>query len=110
MVSYYPQRFDIAEIIRKYPELELVDDEEEERLQDVIDRRKRGKGPPKKAKSKGAWLFFLNNVTQPHLVYSHLPSRQQKAAKEAVIHRWHAGIKMMMLILLHFLTTHKIIS
>ncbi|KAF4616328.1 hypothetical protein D9613_008639 [Agrocybe pediades] len=52
MVGYYPATFNIPEIIRKYPELEMVDDEEQERLQDVIDRRRRGKGAPKKAKSK----------------------------------------------------------
>ncbi|KAF8882169.1 mitochondrial ribosomal subunit S27-domain-containing protein [Gymnopilus junonius] len=51
MVSYYPAHFNIPTIIRKYPELEMVDEDEEERLQDVQDRKKRGKGAPKKAKT-----------------------------------------------------------
>jgi len=52
MVGYYPDGFDIAQIMRQYPELELVDDDEEERLLDVLERKKRGKGAPKKAKTK----------------------------------------------------------
>ncbi|KDR68451.1 hypothetical protein GALMADRAFT_129591 [Galerina marginata CBS 339.88] len=52
MVGYYPEGFNIPKIIRKYPQLELVDDDEEERLQDVIDRKRRGKGAPKKAKTE----------------------------------------------------------
>jgi len=52
MLAYYPQTFNIAEIARKYPDLEIVNEDEEERLQDVLERKKRGKGAPKKAKSK----------------------------------------------------------
>ena len=36
----------------------MVDEEEEERLADVAERRKRGKGAPKKAKTKGEVAFF----------------------------------------------------
>ncbi|KAF9041193.1 mitochondrial ribosomal subunit S27-domain-containing protein, partial [Panaeolus papilionaceus] len=54
MVAYYPTEFNIPKIIRQYPELEMVNEDEEERLQDVIDRKKRGKGAPKKAKTKSA--------------------------------------------------------
>jgi hypothetical protein len=53
MLSYYPDSFNIAQIARKHPELELVNEDEEERLQDVLERKRRGKGPPKKAKNKG---------------------------------------------------------
>ncbi|PPQ92123.1 hypothetical protein CVT25_007954 [Psilocybe cyanescens] len=53
LVGYYPERINISQIIRQNRELEMVDDEEEERLQDVIERRRRGKGAPKKAKNKG---------------------------------------------------------
>ncbi|KAG6852455.1 hypothetical protein C0991_011806 [Blastosporella zonata] len=52
MVDYYPPVISIAKLARKYPELELVDEVEEQRLQDVEDRKKRGKGAPKKAKTK----------------------------------------------------------
>lgn len=63
MLAYYPQSFDIAQIARRYPELEIVNEREIERLQDVLDRKRRGKGPPKKAKSKGSYtssLFLLH--------------------------------------------------
>ena len=53
MVNYYPQEIRLSEIRRQYPALEMVDWEEEQRVQDVIDRQKRGKGAPKKAKTKG---------------------------------------------------------
>ena len=60
MVSYYPAGFDIARIIRQYPALEMVDDDEEERLVDVLDRKKRGKGAPKKAKTKCESCFLVS--------------------------------------------------
>ncbi|CAA7257328.1 unnamed protein product [Cyclocybe aegerita] len=52
MVAYYPDEFNIPQIIRRYPELEMVDEDEQERLQDVRERKQRGKGAPKKAKTK----------------------------------------------------------
>lgn len=59
MVSYYPEEFNINRICKSFPELEMVDEEEEERLVDVADRRKRGKGAPKKAKEKGWEMVFF---------------------------------------------------
>src|SRR5882757_5023404 len=53
MVKYYPAEANIAQIIRQWPELEMRNYAEEERLQDVEDKKKRGKGAPKKAKEKG---------------------------------------------------------
>jgi predicted DNA binding CopG/RHH family protein len=53
MVKYYPPVINISQIARKYPELELIDEDEEQRWQDIEDRKKRGKGAPKKAKTKG---------------------------------------------------------
>ncbi|KAG7088657.1 hypothetical protein E1B28_012629 [Marasmius oreades] len=53
MVKYYPPVLDFAKVMRQYPDLELVDEDEEQRLQDVEDKKKRGKGAPKKAKTKG---------------------------------------------------------
>ncbi|KAK7035421.1 mitochondral 37S ribosomal protein S27 [Paramarasmius palmivorus] len=51
MVKYYPPILDFAKIMKAYPELELVDEDEEQRLQDVEDRKARGKGAPKKART-----------------------------------------------------------
>lgn len=52
MVNYYPEMVNFATIKKLYPDLEIVDEDEEQRLQDIIDRRKRGKGAPKKLKEK----------------------------------------------------------
>lgn len=59
MVSYYPEAFNINKIVKSYPDLEMVDEEEEERLVDVADRRRRGKGAPRKAKTEGWAVIFL---------------------------------------------------
>ncbi|TCD66415.1 hypothetical protein EIP91_001406 [Steccherinum ochraceum] len=55
MINYYPPTLSIAQIKKDIPEwTSLVDLDEEQRLQDVEDRKKRGKGAPKKAKTKVA--------------------------------------------------------
>jgi len=53
MLNYYPPTLSLASVIREFPEMELVDAAEQQRLQDIEDRKRRGKGAPKKAKSKG---------------------------------------------------------
>lgn len=58
MVRYYPPEANIAKVIRQWPELEMRNYAEEERLQDVEDRKKRGKGAPKKAKEKGELKLY----------------------------------------------------
>ncbi|RXW19202.1 hypothetical protein EST38_g6646 [Candolleomyces aberdarensis] len=52
MVNYYPTTINLSQIIRRNPELEMVDEDEQQRFEDVAYRRKRGKGAPKKAKTK----------------------------------------------------------
>jgi small subunit ribosomal protein S33 len=84
MVKYYPPEIRVATLARQYPELELVDEDEEQRLQDVEDKKKRGKGPPKKAKTKGMTIsdypvrWFGLNIFSSHY------SRQQENCKETV--------------------------
>lgn len=48
--SYYPnvQRIALHEITRMVPEMKLIDQGEKARLDGLAERRKRGKGPPKK--------------------------------------------------------------
>src|SRR5882762_7272885 len=60
MVKYYPEEISISKLMKEFPMLEMVNPVEEQRLQDIMDRKARGKGAPKKAKSKGK--IFL--VTQ----------------------------------------------
>ncbi|KAJ7460588.1 mitochondrial ribosomal subunit S27-domain-containing protein [Mycena latifolia] len=52
MVDYYPKSINLAEVVREFPELGIVNEKEEQRLADVEDRKRRGKGTPKKAKGK----------------------------------------------------------
>lgn len=53
MVNYYPQQLSFKTIDRAYPELKLINFEEEQRLSDIEEHKARGKGAPKKVKSKG---------------------------------------------------------
>ncbi|KAF9944991.1 hypothetical protein BGZ65_011325 [Modicella reniformis] len=48
--SYYPnvRPINLREITNMAPELNLIDQAEKARLDDIAERKKRGKGPPKK--------------------------------------------------------------
>jgi small subunit ribosomal protein S33 len=59
LIKYYPQQLDFARIIREFPELEFVDAKEEQRLIDVEERKKRGKGAPKKNKKGECWYLHI---------------------------------------------------
>ncbi|TFY76320.1 hypothetical protein EWM64_g7693 [Hericium alpestre] len=51
MMQYYPQEFTIAQANKIIPGWNLIDRLEEMRLDDVEQKKKRGKGTPKKAKT-----------------------------------------------------------
>jgi len=51
MVEYYPNQLSFTALKKEFPGLDLIDEYEEQRLQDVEDKKNRGKGAPKKAKS-----------------------------------------------------------
>lgn len=53
MVKYYPPVANIAELARTYKNAGVVDFAEAQRLKDVEDKKRRGKGAPAKAKDKG---------------------------------------------------------
>jgi hypothetical protein len=59
MLKYYPPVMNLTHIGRQNPELGLEDLEELQRLDDVDERRARGKGAPKKAKSKGMSIVIV---------------------------------------------------
>lgn len=59
MVDYYPHQLSISAINKEFQGLDLIDEDEEQRLQDVADKKKRGKGAPKKAKSAGKQTHYL---------------------------------------------------
>jgi small subunit ribosomal protein S33 len=66
MVDYYPQTLSISALNKQFKGLNLIDEDEEQRLQDVADKKKRGKGAPKKAKSAG--LLFSLRFPPPKLI------------------------------------------
>lgn len=86
MMNYYPPTLSLSSIIRQFPEMELVDAAEQQRLQDIEDRKKRGKGTPKKAKSKGLFLFnrFLPILSPDLSSTLFCSSRQQANFKKTV--------------------------
>lgn len=51
--AYYPnvKQIKLREITRMAPEMNLIDQAEKTRLEDLSERKKRGKGPPKKGKT-----------------------------------------------------------
>lgn len=53
MVNYYPEELTVSQL-RRETGWRIDDQAELQRLQDVEDKKARGKGTPKKAKSKGA--------------------------------------------------------
>lgn len=56
-MNYYPKVLNIQELRKSAAGARLmIDEEEEERIQDVEDKKARGKGAPTKAKSKGEWI------------------------------------------------------
>lgn len=85
MINYYPPELSVARVKQEMkslvPDFEFVNSAEVQRLQDIEDKKKRGKGAPKKAKSKGA--FCLNSTTTCLFLmlyhYSGQPSYEQKA-------------------------------
>jgi len=50
MVKYYPKEISVAKLMKEFPEMELVNHVEEQRLQDIASLKARGKGAPKKTK------------------------------------------------------------
>lgn len=58
MVKYYAEIPSIPQLIKEFPEIGWVNHAEAVRLQDVEDHKARGKGVPKKAKSKGTFPIF----------------------------------------------------
>jgi hypothetical protein len=64
MIEYYPKQLSIAALNKEFPGLDLVDEYEEQRLQDVADKKKRGKGAPKKAKSAGTLIVYIVSLVE----------------------------------------------
>lgn len=55
MVKYYPEQLTVATFNRMPGDFRIQDWDEYERLGDVEEKKRRGKGVPKKAKTKGTW-------------------------------------------------------
>lgn len=80
MVKYYPERgFSVAKLNKMYPDWNLVDTEEVVRLNDIEEKKARGKGTPKKAKSKGA--SYMKDRTIISLTYDIPPADSRRTAR-----------------------------
>src|ERR1700722_2405722 len=75
LIKYYPQKLDLARIMREFPELEFVEPKEEQRLVDIEERRKRGKGTPRKAKDKSDYPLLSARIW-----YSFSPTAESRRA------------------------------
>lgn len=85
MINYYPLKLTIADFNRMaHGELKLRDPDEEQRLQDVEDRKKRGKGAPRKAKSKGQFAALFS-VYSSYADSVHAYSGQSENKQETMI-------------------------
>ncbi len=62
MLSYYPPNQTIGAIRAGYKDWNLVDLQEEQRLKDVDRKKFRGKGVPKKAKTKGSSIHSFHRL------------------------------------------------
>ncbi|KAF9424458.1 hypothetical protein BGZ94_008042 [Podila epigama] len=56
--SYYPnvKQIKLREITRMAPEMNLINQDEKVRLEDLSEKKKRGKGPPKKGQGRRSTL------------------------------------------------------
>ena len=55
LLDYYPAtQVRLSSVVRAFPELKLVDEEEEVRKQDIDALKRRGKGAPKKGEGRRA--------------------------------------------------------
>ncbi|GJE88102.1 mitochondrial ribosomal subunit S27 [Phanerochaete sordida] len=52
MLNYYPELITIPMVQKEFPSFNVKDLQEEQRLEDVEDRKSRGKGTPRKARNK----------------------------------------------------------
>ena len=101
MVKYYPQEINISQLAKKFPQLGLVNYAEVQRLKDVQDRKKRGKGAPKKAKTKGS-------CHSSRCIVASLASVQRTAVVQAGSGSVCAyGILLCLLVVLDFYVDHE---
>lgn len=89
MAQYYPRTINLSQIAREYPELGIVNEYEEQRVQDVEDKKRRGKGTPKKTKDK-------STLRPPPLIQFSFSRRgQSESGQEAVEYSgWNAFISI----------------
>ena len=106
MVNYYPKDMDLcmSKFVKEWPELELVNFAEAQRLWDVDMMRARGKGAPAKAKDKSlSHSDIIWNVTQVAVSRPESPDTKKAVAVA------HTTLALILLreILCHYCTCNK---
>lgn len=82
MINYYPEELTVARFNRMSGDFKIQDWAEYQRLADVEEKKRRGKGVPKKAKTPGAYrlVYELSNLLTPPPI----PSGQSEDVSQAV--------------------------
>ncbi|KAJ3559193.1 hypothetical protein NP233_g11329 [Leucocoprinus birnbaumii] len=102
MVAYYPPQISISKIVSQYPELEMVNEDEQTRLEDIEFKKKRGKGAPKKQKKDASKEMQATLVsTDRHHALQELLSSERTYAD---------GLALIRDVYLHFLLEGHIAS
>lgn len=83
MLNYYPETLTVADLRKGCPDWQIQDQRELERLADIDDRKARGKGTPKKAKSSGS-LHHLRFCSDVRSCLSYRSSRQSPSQEETL--------------------------
>lgn len=86
MVQYYPEELTVAKFNRMPGAFKIQDWAEYQRLADVEEKKRRGKGAPKKAKTQGSCYVMYRAIPSCSLRFS----RQSEDVSQAVVCTLHA--------------------
>lgn len=87
MVQYYPEELTVAKFNRMPGAFKIQDWAEYQRLADVEEKKRRGKGAPKKAKTQGSRCVWFRASPSCSLCFS----RQSEDVSQAVVCTLHAS-------------------
>lgn len=95
MVNYYPQDLDlsISKFAKEWPELELVNFAEAQRLWDVDLKKARGKGVPTKAKDKSMYVPTCRSRTSLKKLGNFFSRPEPSDTEKTICSRLHLGTR-----------------
>lgn len=103
MVNYYPEVPSIARLIKEFPDIGWENHAELVRFQDIADRKARGKGAPKKARSKGLYyVYYIRYLWTESCLISRGESKDKQEAENLI-----ETFAMILIVQLHFHISHS---